>query len=786
MSKKTPAIPKTGCKVKSTAKAKTKSSPKTSQKPPRSTKKLLIKLSIVLLVVAVSWVIYLDAVVRAKFEGKRWEIPARVYARPLEIYDGLALNMDNLAIELTTLGYKKTLKAESPGSYAHHGNGVVIYSRGFRFPDSDESAKRVAFSIEGDVVQRFYVAKGERSAILRLEPLQIGGIYPAKKEDRQLVTLEQLPDGLTESLLLVEDRDFENHIGVAPLSIVRAMFANVKAGRVVQGGSTLTQQLVKNFYLSRDKTIISKATEAMMALLLELHYEKPDILEAYINEVYLGQAGARAIHGFGMAAQFYFGVPLSELTIEQSALLVALVKGPAYYDPRRRPERALERRNLVLTLLEQDGMLTPDQAVVARGRPLGVIDKPSYSTNRYPAFIDLVKRQLATDYQQEDLQSEGLQIFTTLDPQLQEQTEKTLKSTLAALQRNQQETPLQGAVIVTGSESGEVAALVGGAEPKFSGFNRALDAVRPIGSLVKPAIYLTALAHPEKYTLVSPLKDEPFALEFDNGERWQPNNFDNKHYGQVPLFKALSQSYNLSSARLGLDFGVSEVSTTIRQLGVTSALNIYPSLFLGATSLTPFEVTQMYQTMATSGFNIPVRAIRSVTTSDGVELSRYPYSVTQVVDPKAMHLLQYGMIGVTQEGTGRSLYRYVNPDLTVAGKTGTTNDARDSWFAGFTGDYLGVVWLGYDDNRATGLTGSSGALRVWGNVMKRLPQRPFDPIKPSGIEYRWVDEQGAHLTDAGCEGARLIPFIEGSGPTARQSCGRGISRVKKWFDSLFK
>ncbi len=770
---------------RSPTKSKSKSKTKKTSRPFRIKRALVVKIAIVMLVVVSSWVIYLDAVVRAKFEGKRWEIPARVYARPLEIYDGLALNADNLQLELATLGYKQTLKAETPGTYAHHDNRFVIYTRGFSFPDAKERARRVAFSISGDVVQRFYVAKGERGEILRLEPLQIGGIYPAQKEDRLLVSLNELPEGFTELLLLTEDRNFHEHMGVAPLSIVRAMIANMQAGRVVQGGSTLTQQLVKNFYLSRDKTMIRKATEAVMALLLEFHYEKEDILEAYINEVYLGQAGARAIHGYGMASQFYFGLPLSDLKLDQSALLVALVKGPAYYDPRRHPNRALERRNLVLSLLEADGAISSNEADFARGRPLDVIEKPSYSTNRYPAFIDLVKRQLARDYQQEDLQSEGLKIYTTLDPQIQERAEKALKSTLISFGKNKGKSPLQGAIVVTGSESGEVAALVGGAEPKFAGFNRALDAVRPIGSIVKPAVYLTALAQPDKYTLVSELKDEPFTLEFQNGERWEPRNFDKKSHGYVPLYRALSKSYNLSTARLGLDVGIDEVSATLRQLGVARDLSIYPSLFLGATSLAPIDVAQMYQTIAASGFNTPVRSIRSVTMSDGTELSRYAYEVEQVVDSKSMHLLQYGLIGVAKEGTARSVYRYVNPKLTVAGKTGTTNDSRDSWFTGFSGDYLGVVWLGYDDNRSAGLTGSSGALKVWGDLMKRIPQRSFDPITPSGIEYLWVDEESARKTVAGCKGARLVPFIAGSEPTESQPCQSGLSQVKHWFNSLF-
>jgi penicillin-binding protein 1B len=747
--------------------------------------RLFIRVFLIGLVLLAGWTVYLDAVVTSRFEGRRFEVPSRVYARPLELYNGASVTAGGLQRELELAGYRAG-RSDSAGTYRRNGGHFEIYTRGFRFTDGEEPRRRLSLRIFNDQVREFTVTAGPPSPIVRLEPARIGGIYPAHKEDRVLVQLQNVPELFRSALMAVEDREFYDHFGIAPLSIGRAMLANIRAGGIVQGGSTLTQQLVKNFFLTRDQTLLRKGNEALMALLLELHYEKDDILETYINEVYVGQAGTRAIHGFGLASQFYFGESIADLESHQIALLVGLVKGPSYYNPRRHPERARSRRDLVLSVMADTGLISEQEASRALGQPLGVSDRVSYSENRYPAYIDLVRRHLARDYRQEDLQSEGLRIFTTLNPSIQYAAESAVSDTLKSLDGNS-ERALESAMVVTSRDSGEVLALVGGRDPQFAGFNRAVDAMRPIGSLVKPFVYLTALQNPDRYTLVTPVEDRAFSLVFDDGRRWEPKNYDGEERGEVPLHRALSNSYNLPTVRVGLDVGVEAVRATLQDFGVSGGISGYPSVLLGSVSMAPVTVAQIYQGLATSGFNTPLRTIRQVTDAGGAALSRYSLKVEQVADAGAVHLIQYAMQETMQEGTGRSAYRTVPEALTLAGKTGTTDGGRDSWFAGFSGDLLAVTWVGRDDNGPTSLSGATGALPVWARFMSRVPQHGFSPVVPSGVEYHWVNSEQAALTDEGCENARLMPFIVGTEPDIEASCGGGIQRrVRGWFEGLFE
>lgn len=732
------------------------------------------------------WMVYLDAVVTSRFEGRRFEVPSRVYARPLELYDGAGVSSGALERELALSGYRKG-DGTKPGSYRRNGGHFIISTRGFRFPDGVEPRRKLSLNIYSDRIQDFRVSSGDSSAIVRLEPARIGGIYPAHKEDRILVRLDEVPALLPKALMTVEDRKFYDHFGIAPASIGRALLANMRAGRVVQGGSTLTQQLVKNFFLTRDQTLLRKGNEALMSILLELHYEKDDILETYLNEVYLGQAGTRSINGFGLASQFYFGESLKDLDVHQIALLVGMVKGPSYYNPRRHPERATQRRNLVISEMEDAGLIDASKAARARGLSLGVSAKPSYSENRYPAYIDLVRRHLARDYKEQDLRSEGLRIFTTLNPAIQYAAEYAVTDTLPRLAKGATAKALEATLVVTAKDTGEVLALVGGKEPQYAGFNRALDANRPIGSLIKPFTYLAALEQPDRYTLMTPVLDKSFTLEFDDGRRWQPKNYDGEERGDVPLHRALSKSYNLPAVRVGLDVGIPAVSKTLRAFGVVTPISEYPSMLLGSVAMSPVTVAQIYQGLATSGFNTPLRTIREVTGPGGEALSRYNLEVDQVADPAAVHLVQYAMQETMQEGTGRSAYYSVPKELTLAGKTGTTDDGRDSWFAGFSGDLLAVAWVGRDDNGPTALTGATGALPVWSRFMAQAPQHGFSPVVPDGVSYHWVNPEKQALTDEYCDNARLLPFITGSEPTQRVSCSGTLERkIRGWFEGLFQ
>jgi penicillin-binding protein 1B len=731
----------------------------------------LLKLSIVGLVVVAGFAVYLDAVVQEKFSGKRWTIPAKVYARPLELFVGQKLAKDDFLTELDALGYRRETTVTGPGAAVVAGNNIDLNTRGFQFYEGAEPAQRIRVKFSGDYVAGLTQASGQDLAVARLEPLLIGGLYPAHNEDRILIKLDQVPPYLVETLVAVEDREFFHHFGVSPKSIARAFWVNASAGQMRQGGSTLTQQLVKNFFLTSERSLTRKATEAMMAVLLELHYSKQEILEAYLNEVFLGQDGQRAVHGFGLASQYFFSQPLAELKLHQVALLVGMVKGPTFYNPRRNPDRALERRNLVIDLLAAQNVVTVEQAEAAKKMPLGVTKRGSMADSSYPAFLDLVKRQLRQDYRDEDLTEEGLRIFTSFDPILQQKAENALSSTLKGFKGRKGVDEVEAAMVVTNPESGEIQAMLGSRQPRFAGFNRALDAVRPIGSLVKPAVYLTALERPSQYTLTSWLEDEPFSVKGKDGQVWTPQNYDRKAHGTIYLYQGLANSYNLSTAKLGLELGVPNVLKTLERLGVSREWPAFPSMLLGAGALAPIEVAGMYQTIANGGFNTPLRGIRSVLTAEGEPLKRYPFQIQQRFDPGAIYLVQNAMQRVMREGTGRSVYNQLPSSLNLAGKTGTSNDSRDSWFAGFSQDLLAVVWMGRDDNGGTPFTGATGALQVWTGFMKQADPLPLNMPLPDNVVQVWVDANNGQGSDANCPNAVQMPYIRGSEPPAGTACG---------------
>lgn len=741
-----------------------------------------LKLGLVGLVILAGFAVYLDAVVQEKFSGKRWTVPAKVYARPLELFVGQKLAKDDFLRELDALGYRRESVANGPGAVSVAGNNIELHSRGFQFYEGAEPSQKVRVRFSGDYVAGLNQADGSNLAVARLEPLLIGGLYPAHQEDRILIKLDQVPAYLIDALVTVEDRDYFDHFGVSPKGIARALWINATSGRLVQGGSTLTQQLVKNFYLTNERTLLRKATEAMMAVLLELHYDKREILEAYMNEVFLGQDGQRAVHGFGLASQYFFSQPVSELKLEQVALLVGMVKGPTYFNPRRNPERALARRNLVIDLLAEQGSITPEEAAAAKQKPLGVTTRGSMADSSFPAFLDLVKRQLREDYREQDLTEEGLRIFTSFDPILQLKAEEALAETLKRLAGRKGVDEVQAGMVVTNPETGEIQALIGSRQPRFAGFNRALDAVRPIGSLIKPAIYLSALERPSQYTLTSWLEDEPFSIKGQDGQVWTPQNYDRKAHGTIYLYQGLAQSYNLSTAKLGLEIGVPNVLKTLERLGVERKWPAYPSMLLGAGAMTPMEVAGMYQTLANGGFNTPLRGIRSVLTADGEPLGRYPFKIQQRFDPGAIYLVQNAMQRTMREGTGRSVYSQLPSSLNLAGKTGTSNDSRDSWFAGFSQDLLSVVWLGRDDNGPTPLTGATGALQVWTGFMRKADPLPLDMPMPDNVTQAWVDRQTGLGSASGCPNAVQMPYIRGSEPAPGSACGiqAPVESVMDW------
>ncbi|MFT5767365.1 MAG: penicillin-binding protein 1B, partial [Halioglobus sp.] len=546
------------------------------------TRHLLLKFAIAGCVIAGLILAYFDAKITSTFTNKMWELPATVYARPLELFVGANLTKSDLAFELESLGYRPVSAPDEPGQSAQNGNRFDIYARGFKFPQELEPRRRVRVVLEGGRVASLS-SRGLDLDLMRLDPVRIGGIYPSHGEDRLLVRVDDVPESIRLGLLAVEDRDFYEHWGFSVTGIGRALLSNLRSGQVVAGGSTITQQLVKNYYLTPERTLIRKLTEVVMAVLLEFHSTKDEILEGYINEVYLGQEGPRSIHGFALAARHYFDTPLDQLGLHQQALLIGIIKGPSLYNPLRNPDRARQRRDVVLDVMAGQEVISPEHALIAKAMPLGLNVQGRFR-NSYPAFLDLVRRQLRLEYHDDDLTTLGLSIFTSFDPLIQRNIER---STTQVMDELDSTGVLQSATVVTRFDTGEVAAVVGGRNVRYAGFNRALDARRPAGSLLKPAVYLAALEQPEKYTLATPLEDSQVTVEGPSGNQWQPRNFDRVSHTDVLLHTSLSKSYNLATARLGMTIGLDSVVDMLRRLGIDGPIPEVPSLTLGAGEYSP-------------------------------------------------------------------------------------------------------------------------------------------------------------------------------------------------------
>ncbi len=736
-----------------------------------------VRITALLLLLGLSgYVYYLDVTIREAFEGRKFALPARVYGRALEVYAGLKLTREQFVAELKSSGYHENPQPQEAGTYTLTLSGADFTTRDFAFADGAQASQHVRIEFADGKVSLLQERGGSNAdlPLLRLEPPLIGGIYPGHNEDRDLVRLNQVPKPLIDTLIATEDRKFYTHWGIDPRGIARALFKTM-TGQRIEGGSTLTQQLVKNFFLTSERTLARKGTEVLMALLLEMHYGKDEILETYLNEVFLGQDAGRAIHGFGLASYYYFDRPLDRLEPQELAMLVGLVKGPVVYDPRRHPEQGLKRRNVVLQEMAGQDVITQAEAAAAIAKPLGVVARAPAGTSPYPAFLQLVHRQLQRDYREEDLHSEGLRIFTTLDPFVQRQAEEALTSRLAAIEKARRfaANTLEGAVVVSSTQTGEILAMVGGRDARYAGYNRAIDAQRPIGSLAKPIVYLTALEDPSHYTLITPLDDSAFVWKQRGTSDWKPQNYEKQYHGQVQLRTALAHSFNVATARLGTDLGVDRILDKLPLYGIERRPPPYASSLLGAYELSPVEVAQEYQTFADGGFRTPLRAIRSIVTADGKPLQRFPLNVEPAAAPGPVYLLTAAMQGVVREGTAAAMTNWLPAEMNVAGKTGTTDDLRDSWFAGFTGNRVAVVWVGRDDNKPSGLTGASGAMTVWGEMMKNIQPEPVQPPMPEDVEMATVDPVSGLRYEDGCKSGISLPFIKGSAPAEILPCPAG-------------
>ncbi|MUK45491.1 penicillin-binding protein 1B [Aliivibrio fischeri] len=784
--KKTPtkaASKKTTAKKKAPAKRKTSPKKKAQSSRPfwKSLMILGFKLSLVVLAILVIAGIYLDTVVKKRFDGQLFSLPTVVYSRVLTLSPGQNISLKTVQNELDLLKYQKVRQPQRPGEYSSSSTKIELIRRPFEFQQGPEPDRHVMLYFNSEGLQKIEnrtVMK--QMGFLQIEPQFLGMLDADDDQQRLFLRREQFPEVMVDALLATEDRDFYQHDGVSPLAIARAMVVNAKAGRTVQGGSTLTQQLAKNLFLSRERTLWRKVREAYLALILDYRYSKDRILEAYLNEVYLGQTGGEAIHGFGLAAQVYFGRPIEELRIDQLAMLVGMVKGPSYYNPMRFPERVKERRDLVLRLMMQEEILSPHQYEMAASRPLDVKKRATIAT-RQPAYFQQLKWELKEKAGKAYQKGEGLRVFTTLDPLSQQKAEQAVERTVPQLEKRAGK-GLEAAMVIVDRQSGEIRAMIGGSRTGFDGFNRAINAKRPIGSLVKPAIYLSALETPDKFSLATTLDDKPIALKGSKGTTWTPRNFDRKFRGEVPLYYALSRSLNVPTVNLGLMVGLSKVTDTLVKLGVdANEINQVPSMLLGSINLSPYQVAQMYQTIGNGGRKAALTALKAVVDNDGNLLyENFPKSAA-VVPEQATWLTVYGMKRTVSEGTARFLnskYSWA----ALAGKTGTSNDSRDSWYAGIDGREVAITWLGRDDNKPMKLTGSSGALRVYADYLSMRSPEVFQLPWPNEVTTAGFDLQSNKTLEPDCSGRVKLPIWDQKGQY-KAECEK--NKPAAWLTDIF-
>ena len=729
--------------------------------------------------IGLPYVWYLDKQVRTEFAQLQWQVPTRVYARPLILRNGVRLNPEAMELELAAATYRNDGVGQLPGTYTRDGGRFRLGTRAFTDMDGPVPERKLEVLLQGGRVVQVRDADKKRGIeSARVDPARIATLYGISEEERRLVRMKDVPELLITGLQSVEDRNFKNHHGIDPWGVMRAIWVNMREAGFEQGASTLTQQMVRSLFLSNTKTVSRKLKEALYALLIEARFDKQRIMEAYLNEVYLGQQGKQSIHGVAAGSDFWFGRDLKTLRTEDIALLVGIIQGPGYWNPRRFPERALARRAVVLDVFVQTGLISPEEATRAKASSLGISSKPGVARNRAPAFLDLVRRQLARDYPADALRGAGVTVISTLAPSVQTLSERAVSTTLPRAERKQGPA-LQAGMVVTDTDSGEVLAVVGNRKSDEPGFNRALEAERPVGSLLKPFVYLLALAQPEKYSLASWVDDSPVEVTQPNGKTWRPKNSDGKSHGTVTVSSALARSYNQATVRVGMDVGPDRLAELMKVLGGLQA-KPNPSLILGSVDLSVLSMAQLYQFLASGGRIQPLRAVRGVLDPQGKAISRYDFKAqpAQEGDAIAARLVTLALQGAVTSGTARPLLSDGLGPLQAAGKTGTSNDSRDSWFAGYTGNHLAVIWVGNDKNLPTGLYGATGAMKVWSALFTRMPTEPLR-VTGQGIEWAWLDASAYATTEAGCAGARRAAFVSGYLPSEHKTCQQ--STWLDWF-----
>ncbi|WAI12054.1 MAG: penicillin-binding protein 1B [Buchnera aphidicola (Macrosiphum albifrons)] len=720
-------------------------------------RKILIKIFFFMLISMIFYGFYLYIKINRSIKGKVWVLPASIYGRIVNLEPGNLYSQNEILNLLENTMYRKVDSVMLPGEYSIKDNTIEFIRRSFDFPDIKEGEFHTRLSFDKNTLIEIKNIENNRNfSFFRLEPKLIAMLKSSEKKKRIFISRNKYPEMLVKTLLAIEDKYFYQHDGIHISSIGRAFLANVMAGRAIQGGSTLTQQLIKNLFLTNTRSILRKINEMYMALILDGFYTKDRILELYLNEVYLGQDGDEQIRGFPLASIYYFGRPIDELTLEQYALLVGMVKGASLYNPWTHPTSALKRRNLVLFSLYEQKYITENIYKDLCKRSLNVQPKGNI-ISPHPSFVQLVYQEFKKKIHSPIENFSGIKIFTTLDPTSQNAAEKAVKIEMLLLKRKKRLKDLEVAMIVIDRFTGEVQAIIGSSKPEFNGYNRALKARRSIGSLSKPITYLTALSQPKKYRLNSWISNRPISIKLDNGKYWIPKNNNFSFSGKVMLLDALINSINIPTVNLSMDIGLKKLVDSWLHLGVSkNQITPFPSISLGAINLTPIEIAQVFQIIANGGYKSSLSSVRSIISDDGQVFYQTLPQSKHIESSEASYLTLYAMQQVVNSGTAKSL-GVIFKEFSLAGKTGTTNNLVDNWFVGIDGKQIAITWIGRDNNKTTKLYSASGAMQIYRRYLQYQRPIPLVLKPPKNINMFYIDNLGQLFCEKNDKHNRILP-----------------------------
>ncbi len=738
---------------------------------------------------------YLSATVEKRFSSRRWSLPSKVFTDTMLLYPGQHLDVRLFRQKLKRVGYREVPRRPAvKGEMRVTPDNIVIFLRDLATPWEKREGFPVDIAFSRDSIVS--MTRNDTAAdlpLVEIDPEEIALFFGPERERRKLVSIDQVPEHVIHAFMAAEDTHFFHHWGIDPRGILRAMITNLRHGRIRQGGSTITQQLAKNYFLTSDRSFKRKLQEALLAVILELKFSKEVILEIYLNEIYFGQEGSVSINGIGEAAEFYFGEPVSKLSISEAAALAGLIKGPNLFSPYVHADACHKRKNQVLASMLKNNWITDETFQAERKVTVKPVGYSVYG-NKAPYFVDYLHEQLMALYRPEDLASLGMSIYTTLDSQVQMAAEQALRDGLhnlerrkPALKRDAGAKQLQGAVVVMQPKTGHILAMAGGRNYNESQFNRITQAHRQAGSAFKPIVFLTGL---DTVTPITLLANEPKVYQVD-GRDWTPKNFEPEAEKQVTVRKALENSYNLAAIDLAMKVGLDRIIDTAAAFGFTTRFKPYPSLALGAFEVIPLELAHAYSIFASGGLSAFPLALKAVSDENGRLLEQRYLAVERKISPQKAFMINSLLRGVVDNGTARAI-RAGGIDWPVAGKTGTTNDYRDAWFIGYTPDILALVWVGFDNGDPIGFTGSGAALPIWTELMRAIPQyiSQNDFRMPKGIVKRSVcADTGRTGASIGCSKTYEEYFLAENAPLEKtiQEKGSGFfNKILKGITTIFK